>query len=165
MLEEEVAVFKSVIAVIAGFVVIAVLVLLTSTVALIALGPDRILDPVTNEVTLLWLAVNFGTGLLAAMVGGAVTALMAAGRPAKVLALVVLGLGLVEAIVGLFVAVGPAAVAPPVDAAAADAPPPTVDRLREAEQPPWYPFVIPFVGAAGVMAGASLVGTIRRRSP
>ena len=90
---------RTVLAVIAGYLVMFVCVFVSFTAAYLLMGADGAFLPGSYEVSLTWLAASFVLGLLAALVGGIVCAKIApAGRAPDVLAVLVLVLALASAL-------------------------------------------------------------------
>lgn len=138
---------KTVFAVVAGYVVMALFVLVSSVVAFVALGADRAYQDGTYEPTGVWIVTVLALGFIAAMVGGYVAAIITSSPAApKTLALVVVILGLVFAL--------------PVFRRPAQSPParssdlPMMQTMGAGRQPAWVALMLPAVGAAGVLAGA-----------
>jgi hypothetical protein len=146
---------RAILSVIAGYLTLAVVVMATFMVALPALGTERVLAPGTYYPSPLWLVTSFALGLLAAVIGGWVCALIArAMKPPMALAVLVVVLGLLAAI---FQMVSPGE-KPTIREGDVD----ITEAMKNARQPAWVAFLNPFVGAAGVLIGARLA---RRESP
>ncbi|HSR67302.1 MAG TPA: hypothetical protein VLU25_05120 [Acidobacteriota bacterium] len=142
---------RTIIAVVVGYIVMALLVFVLLTIAWMVVGPSFAFQPGTSKVTLGWIAVNLPLSFIAALAGGCTAAFI--GRrsaPVKALACLVLALGLVFAVLHLAVddPSGQEAVSE-VSTAEMSA----FEAASEAVQPAWYNFLIPFVGAAGVLLG------------
>ena len=138
---------KVVFAVVAGYVVMALFVLVSSVVAFMALGADRAYQAGTFEPTGVWIITVLALGFIAAMVGGYVAAIITPNPAApKTLALVVVILGLVFAL--------------PVFRRPALSPPerssdlPMMQTMGAGRQPAWVALLLPLIGAAGVLSGA-----------
>ncbi len=87
--------FKAVLAVIVGYVAMALLVFATFSLAYLLMGADEHSEPGTYDVTPLWLVVSFAFSFIAAVVGGWVCATIARkSETPKVFAAVVLMIGL-----------------------------------------------------------------------
>ena len=139
---------KSVLAVIAGYVVMLVFIFLTFSGVYLAMGADRAFLPGTYEVSMLWLAVCFALSLAAAIAGGWVCGRVAGSAAApRALAALVLVLGVVMALPTLNPASDPR---PTVRASDV----PNMEAMTNARQPAWVAFLLPVIGAAGVMIGA-----------
>ncbi len=147
---------RAILSVIIGYVVVGIWVFATTTGAWFALGSDFAFDKGTYDATTGWSVVSLVLGAIGAVIAGLVTASIArTATPAKVMAGIVLVLGLVEAVayqVGDATA-EEAAQAVPVEEL-------TVWQAATTTQPQaWYSYALPFVGCAGVLVG----GRMRRR--
>jgi hypothetical protein len=115
----------------------------------LALGQELSFQPGSYEPSTLWTAVSFVLGVLAAILGRYVTALIArTTTPPKVLAGVVLVVGLLSAI--------PVVAAGSGTAEARTGEVGNLDAMMKAKQPVWVALANPFVGAVGVVLGARL---------
>lgn len=140
--------------VIVGYISMALLVFLTFTAAYLLMGAGAAFKPATYEVSNAWLATSFVLALMAAVVGGYVCATIAKRRSRAPLALAV-----------LVIVLGALAALPALRAANAARQPRTgevsnMEAMQRAVEPMWVALLNPFLGAAGVLVGASL----RRRS-
>jgi hypothetical protein len=138
---------RAIASVVLGYVMMAATVFFTFTAAYLILGADGSFKPGTYEVSALWLIVSFVLSFVAAVLGGYVCAFIAKSlKPPKVLAAVVLALGLVLALPVLTGGGGEPQPRPEtVD---------TVEAMQNAEQPLWVTLLTPLVGAVGVLVGA-----------
>ena len=137
-------------AVVVGYVVMALLIFGTFTLAYLAMGTDGAFKPSSYDATPLWLVTSFSLGLLAAAVGGVVCAAIAKGTKAPtILAGAVLVLGLLMAIPVLTTRI---ANSPKVRSSEVG----NMDAMKSAEQPAWVALLNPFVGAVGTLLGASI---------
>ncbi len=120
---------RLILAVIIGYIVLALLVMaITPVVSKILLGTATPSEP--TSLTGLYLSTNLASGFLAALAGGYVAALVGRGQTA---ARILSGLVLLAGIVfGLLAKTGP--------------------------QPQWYLLVLPILGGAGVFLGGWLRG-------
>jgi len=133
--------------VVLGYVVMAVAVFATFSIAYLVLGPDGSFKPGTYQVSGLWLVVSIVLSFAAAVVGGCVCAAVArTPTPPKVLAGIVLVLGLVLAIPAMMRESGEPVPRPESVG--------NVEAMQNAEQPLWITLLNPLIGAAGVMVGA-----------
>ena len=159
---------RAILAVIVGFVVMAVWVMGTFAAAFFTLGESYAFDESTNQVTLVWCLLDLGLGLIGAVLGGFTAAAIGAGptkTPVKVLAGLVLLLGLGQAAWMMY---GPEAEPEPstevlFNEPVAEDPEGLLAKVRaqmeaamEYEQPTWYPFALPVVGLVGVLLGGKL---------
>lgn len=141
--------------VVVGYILMALTVFLTFSAAYLLMGTSGAFKPDTYEVSNLWLATSFVLSLVAAVVGGyACAAIARRGRAPLVLALLVVVLGLLAAIPALRAAnSGRDRLTRPAEVS-------NMEAMQNAVQPGWVALLNPFIGAAGVVLGASL----RRRS-
>ena len=117
------------------------------------LGSDFAFVEGTYEATVGWSVVAIGLGLVGAVLGGLVTASIGrAVAPVKVLAGIVLVLGLVEAVMFQF-DIGESE---ETEQAVAAEELPMWEAASKAQPPTWYSFTIPFIGCAGVVIGGRL---------
>jgi hypothetical protein len=137
--------FRKVLAVIAGYVAMFLVVFLGLTAAFLAMGSDRAFQAQSYEVTPVWLVVMFIVSALAALVGGWVAANISPHRK-TVLALagVVVVLGILSAIPALTATAAPAAREGDV---------PNLEAMMNARQPAWVALALPVVGAVGAWLG------------
>jgi hypothetical protein len=150
---EHTTMWKAILGVIVGYVVIFVWVMATMAVALMVLGRSFVYEQGTLEVTAGWSLVAIALGVVGAILGGLVTALIAPSprrTPVKVLAGILLVLGLTLAVLHVF-----------VDDPTAEPPKPVgemsmFDAASESIAPTWYNFAIPVVGCVGVLIGGGL---------
>ena len=147
---------RSILAVVAGYATLALVIFVTFTALYLVLGAERSFAPGSYDASTLWVAASFPLGVAASVAAGFVCASIARGRRApQVLAGVVLILGLLFAV-------------PVLRAASAPSPVRTGDvsnmeAMQAARQPRWVALANPFVGAVGVLVGAGL--RRRRRRP
>ena len=144
---------RNLLAVIAGYIVMAAIVFLTFSVAYLAMGPDRAYEPGVFDVTMLWVVVSIVLGLVAAILGGLVSSIIGRGRRAPaLLAAVVLVLGFLMTI-------------PTLTAENPDRPEVRTgdvgnfEAMQYSKQPTWVSLLNPALGAIGVLIG----GSLRRR--
>jgi hypothetical protein len=146
---------RAILSVIAGYVVIFVFIFATFSVAAIILG-NRAYAPGTWDVSSVWLVISFVLGLIAAILGGWACAVIArTATPPKVLAGLVLVLGLLMAAGTLMTQPSEPPAPRPENVGA-------MDGFQNAKTPPIAAILNPFIGAAGVLIGARFVG---RKSP
>jgi len=133
-----------------------VFVMVGLSLAWVLTGPSFAFVPGSTHVTMAWIGLNLPMSLIAALTGGYVTNRVARDPsllPVKVLAGIVLGMGLIMAVAHAFSD-------PSVDQQAAQSLAiegmSAFEAASEAVQPVWYNFLIPFIGAVGVFLGGRL---------
>ena len=138
--------FRFIVAVVVGYLVMAVLVVAAFSVAVVA--PDFAFRADSLDVTAGWLVWTLAASVVAAGAGGFVAAVVARRRSAATaLAGLVLGAGLLSAVGNL---------AKEWPAGESAARPNVPERAARAVQPVWYSFLLPVLGAGGVLAGGRL---------
>lgn len=126
-----------------GYLVMAVLVVFGFSLAMVA--PNFAFEQDSLDVTPGWILYSLVVSLIAAAAGGLVAAFIARLRSAAfVLAAFVFAIGLVSAASNL-------AKAKPSNEAVAGMS--TLERAKNAKQPDWYAFLLPFVAAGGIALG------------
>jgi hypothetical protein len=143
---------RSVLGVIAGYLVMFLLVFASFSGAYLVMGAEAAFRPDSYEVSGLWLVTSLVLGLLAAVAGGYVCAAVSRRDLAPV---ILAGVVLVFGMIAAFQALTASGEGP---ARAGDVP--NLAAAAQARTPPWVALLNPLVGAAGVLAGARL----RRRS-
>ena len=137
--------------VILGYLVMAIVVIATFSLAYQVMGADRSYQPGTYEVSGVWIAVSIVLGLGAAILGGFACARVAHSPMApKALAGVVLILGLGMAIAA---AAGVGA-EDRVDVRPAEVS--GLEAMQNSQTPTWVQFLNPLIGVVGVLYGAGL---------
>lgn len=140
---------RKVIGVIVGYIVMALFVFLTFTGAYLGLGAEQAFKPGNYNVSLRWIVISVVLGLIAAIIGGYVCALIAkSSRAAQVLAGIVLVLGLLVAIPAL-TANDPRPNVRPREV-------PNMQAMQNARSPKWVALLNPIIGAVGVLVGAGI---------
>ena len=141
-------------AVVAGYLVMALVVFAGLTGAYFAVGADGAFRPGVYEVSALWVGISIVVGLVAALMGGLVSRKITAGpRGPRVLAAVVFVLGLANAI--------------PALSSSADEPAPRTgevgnfDAMQNARSPFLVLLLHPLIGAAGVLVAGRAFGAER----
>lgn len=142
---------RAISSVIVGYVAMFAFVFITFSIAMFALGVDATYKPYVWDVSNTWLIISFVLGLLAAMLGGWICALIARSpTPPVYLAALVLIFGLLMALPAFFVQ----------DQAAPPTPRPVNVSVLEAMQHSKTPTVAlllnPVIGAIGVLIGARM---------
>jgi len=141
---------RSIIAVIARYILMFVLIFLAFTAVYMVLRADGSFKPGSFEASNLWIAIAFGVNFVVAVIGGLICAAIARGGKAPVvLAIVVFGLGLLLAIPSLMAQKTNAGLVRSGDV-------PMFEAMQKAQEPIWAPLTLPFIGAAGVLIGGKL---------
>ena len=141
---------RSIIGVIVGYVTMTVLVIALFTGLYMVLGQERSFKPGVYEPSALWVISSTVLGIIAAVGGGVVCALITRSRKAGLwLAGVVVVLGLLFAVLAL------ADASEPAQARLGDVS--NMEAMQKARQPVWVMVMNPIIGAAGVVIGTSLV--------
>lgn len=139
---------RAILGVVLGYVVMFATIFLTFSGLYLILGQERSFQPGSYHPSVLWNAVSFALGIGAAVVGGVVCAHVArAATPPKVLAGLVLVIGLLSAAVVLTAATPDQERTGEVG---------NLDAMTKAKQPAWVALANPFVGCVGVLLGARL---------
>ncbi len=140
---------RAVLAVIVGYLVIALLVFATFSLAYLLMGADGAFRPGTYDVTTLWLVVSFVFSFIAAIVGGWVCATIARRSKApKVFAVVVFVLGLRLALSVLM------ASEPRLQVREGNIG--NIAAMQNAKQPAWVALMNALIASAGILLGARL---------
>lgn len=141
---------RSILAVVVGYLAMAVLAMLSFTPAF--LTPDLVFETDGVGVSVGFLVFSLALGGVAAVVGGFVAALVAGKRAwlsLRALVAIVLVIGVGSAVYGLFQA-------PPTRSNEELARMTPMERAALSHEPVWYAFLLPFIGSAGVFAGGWL---------
>jgi len=139
---------RAVLAVVAGYATMFVLVFVTFSLAYLLLGADRAFAPGTYEVSGAWILLSFVLSFLAAVAGGrACRRLAHAAKPVVVLAALVVVLGVIFAVPSLNAPSDPATLQRTEGVA-------TMEAMQKARTPAWVSLLTPLVGAVGVLLAA-----------
>jgi hypothetical protein len=143
---------RSILAVVLGYIVMFVAIALSFTALQFGLGTETVFKPNSYDASGLFLACAVVISFVVAILGGFVCRLIQPkGRAPVALAILVLVLGIAMALAS---SSAPAAGPRPGDIS-------PIEAAKQARQPAWYSWTIPFIGAGGILLGASL----RRRRP
>jgi hypothetical protein len=149
---EEFPMGRLILAVLLGYLVMAVCVMLAFSVAFVA--PDFAFEKDSYEVTPAWIGYALLLSFVAAAVGGFV-AVWLAGRPDARAAVALAGVVFLLAVGSAVVQLGrDRPEAKPAEIAREG----MMERASKAVQPTWYAFTLPFLGAAGALLGGWLKG-------
>jgi hypothetical protein len=140
---------RAIVSVVIGYVVMFAAIFLAFSGLYLLLGQELSFKPGSYDPSVLWTLVSFALGVGAAILGGYVCARIAkTATPPKVLAGVVLVIGLLSAVPVLMVS------ATPTETRTGEVG--NLDAMMKAKQPAWVAVANPFVGLAGVLLGARL---------
>ncbi|HKS26399.1 MAG TPA: hypothetical protein VJS44_01205 [Pyrinomonadaceae bacterium] len=138
--------------VIVGYVLMALIIFLTFTIAYLLMGANNAFEPNTYQVSNLWLVTSFLLAFGAAMMGGYACAAIAGARSRAPIALAV-----------LVIVIGVLAAVPTLRAANAGrdrltrpAEVSNMEAMQNAVQPGWIAVLNPIIGAGAILLGASL---------
>lgn len=137
---------RAIVGVIASYVVMAIIITVVFIGLFLALGVERVFQPDSYEVSLLWLVISIAISVGSAVVGGYVCAAISRSmRACQVLALIILVLGIILCL--------PKMREDP-HVRAGDVP--TLQVMNLAQMPAWMHVLNPFLGAVGVLVGARM---------
>ena len=141
---------RSIIAVIASYIIMFVLNFLCFVTLYAVVGPDQAFRPLSYLASNRWIAMSlaciFVTGIIAGLICAAIAG---GGRAPLALAIVVIVLGVLLAIPALMKARANANLIRPGAV-------PQMEAAQKAYWPVWTPFAFPFVSAVGVLIGGRL---------
>ncbi len=143
---------KNILAVVLGYLATIVVVFVGLTIAYAIMGADGAFEPATFEITMPWIITMFIVNIAAAIFGGIVCAKASNHSKRAVqgfmILVLILGLGLAFAVINA-----------PQDATLSVREPDIKmsDAMMNAKKPTWILFADPFIGAIGIMLGATLV--------
>lgn len=140
---------RAILSVVVGYVAMFATIFLSFSGLYLLMGQDLSFQSGSYEPSLLWTLVSFALGMGAAVFGGWLCAWIAqTTTPPKVLAGVVLVIGLLSAVPVLMAAATPAETRTGEIG--------NLDAMLKAKQPAWVAVANPFVGLVGVLLGARL---------
>lgn len=144
---------RNILAVIAGYVAMFILVAGGLTAAYFAMGADKAFKPGGYEITTTWLITMEAIGLFAAIVGGITCALISKHCKGAVMSLMALGVVLGAVNIAMITMAEPPT---PEEQIRSDETS-NMEAMMNARTPVWVAALDPFVGVIGVMIGASIV--------
>ena len=141
---------RSIIAVIASYLVMFVLAFIAFTCAYLIVGSDVAFLPGIYEASMTWIGIAFVINLVVAIIGGFVCALIAkGGRAPLALAILAIVLGLVVAIADMNKGKKNAGMVRTANT-------PSMEAVQKAYWPVWVPFTFPLTSAIGILIGGKL---------
>ena len=142
---------RSILAIIASYAVMIVFFFLAFTGSYLAFGTERVFQPDSYEVSIVWIVVAVVVSFLGSVVGGYICAAISRNmRTCQIFAFIVFLLGLLACIP----AMKRNPDAPNVRAGEV----PNLKAMQLAVSPLWLHLLTPVVSAAGVLAGARMKG-------
>lgn len=136
--------------VIVGYITMAVGVFVLFSAAYVLLGAGASFRPGSWDVSAEWITVSIAVGIVAALAGGYIAAVIARSPTGpRSLAVVVLILGLLVAL-PVLLGTGETATGPRPESVG------LFNAMQNAQQPTWIALLNPLLGALGVMIGARL---------
>jgi FtsH-binding integral membrane protein len=139
---------KSILAVIVGYIVMAIVAFAVCTCAYIGLGVDRVFEPDSYNVSTIWIVLMIVIALVGGILGGLTCAAISKSKGAC------LALAIIVLIVGMLSAILTEMKEHPSVARSGDVS--TLEAMRNAQTPAWLCFVNPVLGAVTVMLGARM---------
>jgi FtsH-binding integral membrane protein len=139
---------KSILAVIVGYIVMAIVAFAVCTCAYLVLGTDRVFEPDSYNVSTIWIVLMIAVALVGGILGGLTCAAISKSKGAcMALAIIVLVVGLLSAILTGMKEHPSAARSGDVS---------NLEAMTKAQTPAWLCFVNPVLGAVAVMLGARM---------
>jgi amino acid transporter len=137
---------RAIVGVIVSYIVMAISIAVVFIGLFLVLGVERVFQPDSYEVSLLWLVISTAISVGSAVVGGYVCAAISRSmRACQVLALIILVLGIVLCLPKMH---------EDPQVRAGDVP--TLQVMHLAQMPVWMHVITPFLGAVGVLLGARM---------
>ena len=139
---------KSILGVIVGYIVMAILSFAIYTCAYLGLGVERVFEPESYNVSIIWMVVMIAIAPIVGILGGLVCAAISKSKGAcNAFAGIVLALGLIISIMT-------AMKEHPDTARSGDVP--NFEAMQKARTPTWLCLLNPVLVAAGVLLGARM---------
>lgn len=139
---------RAIASVVVGYIVMAVILMVVLTGVYLALGADKSFEPGLWVPSKLWIAIMIGVNIVVALAGGWVCkAIAKSSKPPRVLAGIVLALGILMAVLTMGKSAPAEARGPSVS---------NMEAMNKAVTPTWVNVANALIGFAGVMVGAGL---------
>lgn len=132
---------------IAAYIVLFILIFATFTAAYLALGAEKAFQPGNYDVSMIWIVISLVLGTVCAVIAGYLAAVIGSKGAVKVLAGIVLVMGILTLVV---VAVSPKPTDPRTPSVS------NMEAMAKAQQPLWLCVLNPIMGVVGVLVGGSL---------
>lgn len=141
---------KAILAAIVGYITMAVIVFVALSVVWAALGPGSAFEPGSWDTSMKWNLINPLVGIVAAIAGGYVCALISpGGQSLSILVGIVVVLGALSAVAGMM---APAPTEPRPETIA------MFEAMGNARPPMWSLWLNPILGVVGSIIGSRLRG-------
>lgn len=141
---------RKLLAVILGYIVMAVVVMVGLTAAYFALGPAKTFEAGSYQVTTMWLVVWLVASVVAAVAGGFVCAKIGKSKGAVISLLVLVGvLGAANTVMRVSAEV-------PAEDLVRTGETPNMEAMMKARAPTWMYIAEPLIGVFGALVGASM---------
>ena len=139
---------KSIIGIIVGYLVMALVAFAAYTGAYLGLGAERVFEPDSYAVSGVWIGLMIAITLIAGLLGGLTCAAISKNRTAGlVFALIVFGLSLVMAVPHIMKGNTPVVRAGDV---------PNLEAMKLAQPPTWLCMLNPILGGVAVLLGSRM---------
>lgn len=139
---------KSILAVIVGYIVMAMVAFAICTCAYLGLGVDRVFEPDSYNVSTIWIVLMIVIALVGGILGGLTCAGISKSKGAcMALAIIVLVVGMLSAILTEMKEHPSATRSGDLS---------NLEAMTKAQTPAWVCFVNPVLGAVAVMLGARM---------
>lgn len=139
---------KSILAVIVGYIVMAIFAFAVCTCAYIGLGVERVFQPESYDVSTIWVVIMMVIAVIGGILGGLVCAAISKSKGAC------MALAIVVLVVGMIGAITTSMKEHPSAARSGDVS--NLEAMMKAQTPAWFCFVNPVLGAVCVMLGARM---------
>jgi uncharacterized membrane protein len=139
---------KSILGVIIGYIVMAIVAFAICTCAYLGLGVEGAFQPESYDISTIWIVVLIAVALVGGIIGGLVCAAISKSKGASTALLVVV------LVVGLIGGITTAMKEHPATARSGDVS--NLEAMMKAQTPAWFCFVNPVIGAIGVMLGSRM---------
>jgi hypothetical protein len=141
---------RAIASVIVGYIAMFAFIFITFSIAFVILGVEGSYKAGVYDVSLTWIVISMILSMIAALLGGWIAALIAAtATPPRVLAALVLILGLAMSIPPIFMKDPNAPTTRPADVG-------LMEAMQYSKPPPFVAVITPFIGGVGVLIGAGL---------
>ncbi len=148
---------RAILAVIVAYVAMFILIFVSFTAAMLAMGTERTYQPGTYDVSTLWVIVSSVLNLLIGLAGGVICILIAKRGSKAPIALMVVML-----VLGFAMAITSGGREDPGSREGDVSP---LDAASKSQAPAWSYWVTPLLGVAGVAISMTLMGGPKRDVP